>query len=49
MKYEKAMDFIGMNKIELRDMIFQNCLKPNELEHVQKNDKETVKKVIDKS
>lgn len=49
MKYDDAMGFIGMNKISLRDMIFQNCLKPEELEQVQEKDKETVKKMLDKS
>lgn len=49
MKYEDAMAFIGMNKIHMRDMIYQNCLKPEELEQVQEKDKETVKKMLEKS
>lgn len=49
MKIDDAMEFIGLNKINLRDIINKNCLKPDELEQVQKDDKETVKKMIDKS
>jgi len=49
MKIDKAMDFIGMNKTNMRDMIFQNCLKPEDLEQVQEKDKETVKKMLEKS
>ena len=49
MKYEDAMGFIGLNKINLRDIINQNCLKPEELEQVQEKDKETIKKMLDKS
>lgn len=49
MKIDDAMKLIGMNKINLRDMIFQNCLKPEELEQVQEKDKETVKKMLEKS
>lgn len=46
MKIDDAMGFIGLNKINLRDIINQNCLKPDELEQVKKDDKEIVKKML---
>lgn len=49
MKIDDAMGFIGLNKINLRDIINQNCLKPEELDQLQEKDKETIKKMLDKS
>lgn len=47
MKIDNAMELIGLNKINLRDMIYQNCLKKDELEQVKKDDKETIKKMLE--
>lgn len=46
MKKEDAMEILGMNRIELRDRIFNNCLNVEELEQVKQKDKEHEKKII---
>lgn len=49
MKKEDAMNLIeNTNKINLRDIIFKNCLNDKELEEVEQKDRETVKKMLEK-
>lgn len=49
MKKEDAMNLIeNTNKINLRDMIYKNCLNADELKEVEQKDRETVKKMLEK-
>lgn len=49
MKKEDVINLIeDTNKINLRDMIYKNCLNDDELKEVEQKDRETVKKMLEK-